>query len=230
VRRRRRRGASRQAPVASQGRPAAPAAPEQGPGGVLSQLPPHVGSLVPMTCGGGKPWFTSGATPAGALVPAQLPCAPPVWPAAACRAALCRGGALTDTQRAPRAAPVTVSAWHRYLGLVERNYTWLHVFESPQWGLYVLDRGIVVHIPENCVYGIMNGCSGWLRGADGVWHRQAGFYLLQCAATYSRQSFGADLSRGQLPVCCCPHGRCYGGAAGGVLPPAPQPCFYGPPC
>jgi len=73
LRRRRRRGAGRQAPVASQGRPAAPATREQGPGGGLSRLPPHLGSLVPMTRGGGKPWLTAGAPPAGALVPAQLP-------------------------------------------------------------------------------------------------------------------------------------------------------------
>ena len=73
VRRRRRRGASRQAPVASQGRPAAPATPAQGAGGGLSQLPPHLGSRVPMARGGGKPWLTAGAPPAGALVPAQLP-------------------------------------------------------------------------------------------------------------------------------------------------------------
>jgi len=226
IRRRRRRGAGRQAPVASQGRPAAPATPEQGSGGGLSQLPPHLGSLVPMARGGGKPWFTSGAPPAGALVPVQLPLAPQVLPAAACRAALCRGGALTDTQRAPRAAPVLAHGWE--LGLGNSTYNWLHVFEDSWVGLYVIDRGCIVRIPDGTLSGMLNGCSGWLRGAAGVWHRQAGYYLLQCAATHSRDSLGADLARGQLPVCCCPHGRCCGGAAGDMLPPVPQPCLRGP--
>jgi hypothetical protein len=114
------------------------------------------------------------------------------------------------------------------LGVDGRNYTWLHVFEDSWVGLYVIDRGYLVRIQDNTKHGILNGRTGWLRGADGVWHRQAGFYLLQCAATYSRDSLGADLPRGQLPVCCCPHGRCCGGAAGGMLPPAPQPCFRAP--
>jgi len=147
-----------------------------------------------------------------------------VLPAAACRATLCRGGALTDTQRAPRAAPVLAHSWELGLAGV---YNWLHVFEDPYWGLYCIDRGYLVPIPEQGRLGMLNGCSGWLRGADGIWHRQAGYYLLLCAATISRQSFGADLARGQLPVCCCPHGRCCGGAAA-ALRPAPHPCFRGP--
>jgi len=102
------------------------------------------------------------------------------------------------------------------------------VFESPQWGLYVLDRGCTILLPDSAKLGILNGRTGWLRGGGGVWHRQAGFYLPQCAATYSRDSLGADLAPGQLAVCRCSAGLCWGGAAGAVLPPAPQPCFCGP--
>ena len=85
-------------------------------------------------------------------------------------------------------------------------------------------------IPDNAMCGVINGCTGWLRGRAGVWHRQAGYYLLQCAAFYSPASFGADLGRGQVPACECQHGLCWGSAAGGALPPAPQPCFCGPHC
>jgi hypothetical protein len=138
VRRRRQRGASRQVPVASQGRPAAPATPEQGAGDGLSQLPLHLGSLVPMARGGGKPWFTAGARPAGALVPARLPCAL----GAACRGLPCGAApqlcpSLVLTARsAARAEPVYTSA--QALGYAAHNLCWLHVFESPQWGLYVI--------------------------------------------------------------------------------------------
>ena len=118
---------------------------------------------------------------------------------------------------------MVVHGWE--LGIADRNYTWLHVFEDSWLGLYAVAHGC---IPDNSVHGMLNGCGGWLRGGDGVWHSQAGSNVLQCASTFSRQCFGANLARGQLPVCCCLHGRCCGGAAGGMLPPVPQPCLRGP--
>ncbi|KAK9825143.1 hypothetical protein WJX81_003939 [Elliptochloris bilobata] len=68
-------------------------------------------------------------------------------------------------------APVYVTAGQ--MGYTKHNFTWLHVFESPDAGLYVIDRGTTVPLADGAMHGIRNGVTGWLAGADVVTHHPA---------------------------------------------------------
>ena len=65
-----------------------------------------------------------------------------------------------------RAAPVYMTA--EQMGFTKQNFCWLHVFESPAFGLYVVDRGMAVVLADGASHGIRNGVTGWLTGADGA--------------------------------------------------------------
>ena len=65
-----------------------------------------------------------------------------------------------------RAAPVCMTA--EQMGYTKQNFCWLHVFESPAFGLYMVDRGMTIVLPNGASRGIRNGVTGWLTGADGA--------------------------------------------------------------
>ncbi len=112
--------------------------------------------------------------------------------------ALQRMATAAEPQRMSRAAPVYMTA--EQMGFTKQNFCWLHVFESPAFGLYVVDRGMAVVLADGASHGIRNGVTGWLTGA--------------AACLGAADSLGAAAMGGAATGAGATAGVCTGGFAG----------------